>query len=107
MRNLENVKLVCEGFEASAESKENILIVFKKLLDEVPYGAFIQVTLKKIATGFEGLISVNSIAGDFISTEIDMTPQDLVNKLFKDLHLQLGIWKSTRFQTSPNNEVTA
>ena len=99
MGNLENVKIACHGFEATVESKENILIVFKKLLDEVPYDAFLQVDLTKIPTGFEGRIEVSSLAGEFMAAQIDMTPQDLVARLAKDLRRQLTDWKSKRFST--------
>ncbi len=99
MGNLENVKIACHGFEASAESKENILIVFKKLLDEVPYDAFLQVDLTKVPTGFEGRIEVSSLAGEFMAAQNDMTPQDLVARLAKDLRSQLTEWKSKRFLT--------
>ena len=97
MGSLENIKIVFVGFETSVENKENILIVFKKLLEEVPYGAFVQVNLEKVATGFDGRIDVSSMAGEFMSTQSAMTPQDLVEKLYKDLRIQLMEWKSRRF----------
>lgn len=97
MGNLENVKIVCEGFEASSESKENILIVFKKLLDEAPYGAFLEVHLEKIASGISGRIHISSLAGEFKAEAVDMTPQDTVETLFAQIRQQLISWKSTRF----------
>ena len=100
MGNLENVKIVCIGFLESDEAKENILIVFRKLLEEVPYDAFIEVTLEKIDVGFSGKIHVSSVAGEFASMQIDMTPQSLVNHLYNDIQGQLMTWKSRRFSTS-------
>lgn len=101
MGNLDNVKLVCLGFDLSIETKENVLIVFKKLLDEVPYDAFIEINLSKIPTGFEGRIAVSSIAGDFMSAQSDLTPQVLVEKLEKNLRKQLAVWRTTRFTNVP------
>ena len=100
MGNLENVRILCSGFEASAAIKENIMIVFRNLLDEVPYDAFLEVSLSKVDSGFEGRIEVSSIAGEFVSAQADMTPQDLVEKLAADLRLQLTDWKSKRFFTA-------
>lgn len=97
MGNLENVKIVCEGFEASNETKENILIIFKKLLDEAPYGAFLEVHLEKVASGISGRIHISSLAGEFKASSVDMTPQDTTEALFTDIRQQLIQWKSTRF----------
>ncbi|GEM_PF-2845605 len=100
MGNLENVKIVCEGFEASSESKENMLVVFKKLLDEAPYGAFLEVHLEKIASGISGRIHISSLAGEFKTNAVDMTPQDTVEVLVAQIRQQLINWKLTRFSDS-------
>lgn len=105
MGNLENVRIVCVDFEASAETRENVLIIFKNLLDEVPYDAFLEVRLSKIATGFEGRIDVSSIAGEFTSVQTAMTPQDLAGQLAKDLRIQLNQWKSKRFLSAPTEVI--
>ena len=97
MGNLENIKIAVLGFEAIAETKESIQNIFKKLIDEVPYDAFIQVTLKKITSGYEGQIDISSIAGDFKSLQTEMTPLSLAEKLAKDLRAQLVTWRSKRF----------
>lgn len=97
MGNLENVKIVCTGFEPSKEARESIIIVFKKLLEEVPYGAFIHVKLAKTTLGFEGSIDVSSIAGDFAADGSAQTAQALVDKLYNELRLELMDWKSHRF----------
>lgn len=101
MGNLENVKLICLGFEISAEAKENIRIVFQNLLDEVPYNAFMKVTLSKVETGISGEIQISSIIGEFSSSKVEMTPQAVVQNLYADLHLQLMEWKSRRFVDIP------
>ena len=97
MGNLENVNIVCDGFEASDEAKENILIVFKKLLDEAPYGAFLEVHLEKVSSGISGRIHISSLAGEFKAETVDMTPQDTASALFAQIRQQLINWKSTRF----------
>lgn len=97
MGNLENVKIVCSGFEVTSEAKENILIVFKKLLDEAPYGAFLEVHLNKVAAGISGHIHISSVAGEFKADTVEMTPQDAASALFTQIRHQLIEWKSTRF----------
>lgn len=97
MGNLENVKIVCDGFEASSEAKENILVVFKKLLDEAPYGAFLEVHLEKTASGISGRIHISSLAGEFNAQAVEMTPQDTAESLFAQIRQQLINWKLTRF----------
>jgi hypothetical protein len=106
MGNLENVRIVCVGFDVTDEAKENIAIVFKKLLDEVPSDSFIEAKLTKVDNGIDGQIHVNSITGDFFSVQLDMTPQGLVDKLAKDLRMQLTDWRARRF-VSTENHVTA
>lgn len=97
MGNLENVKIVCTAFETTPEAKENILIVFKKLLDEAPYGAFLEVHLEKVATGISGRIHISSMGGEFKASAMEMTPQDAADALFTSIRHQLVEWKSTRF----------
>tara|TARA_B110001454_G_scaffold106457_1_gene100181 strand:- start:14325 stop:14645 length:321 start_codon:yes stop_codon:yes gene_type:complete len=97
MGNLENVKIVCTGFEVTAEAKENILIVFKKLLDEAPYGAFLEVHLEKVADGISGRIHISSLGGEFKASALEMTPQDAVDALFLTIRNQIVEWKTTRF----------
>ncbi|MBL7545548.1 MAG: hypothetical protein JNL11_17145 [Bdellovibrionaceae bacterium] len=105
MGNLENIKIVCTDFEMSAEAKENILIVFRNLLDEVPYDAFMKVTLSKIDTGISGKLHVSSVAGEFISHQQEMTPQSVVHNLYEDMHAQLIDWKSRRFSEPPASNI--
>lgn len=107
MGNLENVKMACEGFELPLETKENVLIIFKKLLDEVPCDAFFDVSMSKVSSGFDGHLHISSIAGDFIAHESETTPQALVEKMVKSLRTQLISWKSKRFLTGLSTEITA
>ncbi len=103
MGNLDDVKIICVGFDVSAEIKENILIVFKKLLDEAPSDSFMKVNISKVSAGFEGRVIINSITGIFTSSQLEMTPYNLVSQLATGLREQLIDWKSKRFLT----EITA
>lgn len=97
MGSLENIKIVCAGFEVTAEAKENTIIVFKKLLDEAPYGAFLEINLEKVASGISGRIHISSLGGEFKAATIGMTPQDVVDTLSASIRKQIIEWKTTRF----------
>jgi len=100
MGSLENIKIVCTGFEVTAEAKENTIIVFKKLLDEAPYGAFLEINLEKIESGISGRIHISSLGGDFKASTVDMNPQDVVDTLSASIRNQIIAWKTTRFTDS-------
>lgn len=97
MGNLENIKIVYTGFEVTAEAKENTVIVFKKLLDLAPYGAFLEINLEKVASGISGRIHISSLGGEFKAATVDMTPQDVVDTLSASIRNQIIEWKTTRF----------
>jgi hypothetical protein len=101
MGSLENIKIVCAGFEVTAEAKENTIIVFKKLLDEAPYDAFLEINLEKVASGISGRIHISSLGGEFKAATVDMTPQDVVDTLSASIRNQIIEWKTTRFTDTP------
>jgi hypothetical protein len=83
--------------EAGDEAMREINMRLQHMLEEAPSDASAKLFIRKVRTGYKGLLKVYSCQRKFVTGAIEGKFTDLIEDLFKDIQLQIQDWKEHRF----------
>jgi hypothetical protein len=96
---MEDVKIQFEGFSPPDFVKIYFKDLVEGLRDEAPVWSTVHATVVRVGEHFHGVIKITSSVEDFLAKASAHKVTELGRMLSEDMRVQLGRWKSTRFQT--------
>ena len=85
-----------EGFEPTSDLKALAKDVLWHVEEKSPSQSFHHAILKKTEKGYTGLIKVSSQVGVFEAEFTDLTPETVLETLYKKIKKDLSLWKKDR-----------
>lgn len=96
----EDLIIKYNGFHPTDEVHNYIQTVMEGLLDQAPYGAFLEANFIKKNRLFKGIIRIKSPTGPFFCAASNDSLVKLSDQLTKKMYKNLDKWRLKRFQPS-------
>lgn len=95
---MENSQLKFQGFHPSDFTRTYLDEKMSCLLEEAPYGATLNASFIKKDHLYKGVITINSVRGNFFATATESNLRETSHKLVEQIRRRLNKWKSHRFE---------
>lgn len=95
-------KLKFQGFQPSDFTQTFLEDKLNRILEQAPYGAFLDAVFTRKGPQFKGVVTIYSSAGRFFASSSGTQLKAVSNVLTHQLQRQLQKWKSQRFKKVPH-----
>ncbi len=87
------------GFDPSGDENTLLKSALERVHMEAPSDSFTKLFFKKVGSGYEGILKVNSSIGSFSAKEKGQELITLAESLMQKIRGQLTSWKNMRFHS--------